>query len=310
MQGHTIICGFGVKGLAAAETVLAHGTEPEGVVIIDPRAEAIDEARRRGFAGVVGDASNSFVLRAAGVVDAAAVIVAPDRDDTAVLITLTARELNHDATIVAAVRDDGERPPARTGRRRLRDRVLGRGRPAARPGGPQPAHRARARGPAERGVGPGRDRERDHAEQAGPLSAYPSSAPVIAVVRDGEVLRFDDPRAAQLRPATAWSASARTDAAGSRQPHVQVVVVVGEHLHHPARPAQAEARAGEHVARARGHEAVDEILGEPPVDASAARRLPLPAVAARVVDVRVEAVLVRDVAEAAELLPERPAVWP
>ena len=36
---------------------------------------------------------------------AAAVIVTCNRDDTATLITLTARELNPDATIVAAVKD-------------------------------------------------------------------------------------------------------------------------------------------------------------------------------------------------------------
>jgi voltage-gated potassium channel len=38
------------------------------------------------------------------------------------------------------------------------------------------------------------------AEEAGhPLSAVPATAPVIAVVRGEEVIRFDDPRAAELR---------------------------------------------------------------------------------------------------------------
>ena len=37
------------------------------------------------------------------------------------------------------------------------------------------------------------------AAEAGPLAAYPSSAPVIAVVRGDDVLRFDDPAAAELR---------------------------------------------------------------------------------------------------------------
>ena len=105
MGGHTIICGFGVKGIAAAETVVAHGTEPGAMVVIDAREGAVEDAHRRGFAGIVGDASASSVLHAAGVGRAAAVVVAPDRDDTAVLITLTARELNREATIVAAVRD-------------------------------------------------------------------------------------------------------------------------------------------------------------------------------------------------------------
>src|SRR3712207_3458647 len=106
LREHTIICGFGVKGIAAADPVLAHGVSADRVVVIDPHEPTVEEARRRGCAGVVGDASASSVLRAAGVTDAAAVIVAPDRDATAVLITLTARELNRSATIVAAVRDD------------------------------------------------------------------------------------------------------------------------------------------------------------------------------------------------------------
>ena len=73
--------------------------------MIDVRAEAVEEARRAGHAGIVGDASALAALEAAGVRDAAAVIVAPDRDDTAVLITLTARELNPRARIVASVRE-------------------------------------------------------------------------------------------------------------------------------------------------------------------------------------------------------------
>ena len=158
LEDHTIICGFGVKGLVAAETVLAHGVTPERLVVIDPRADVVEDARRRGFAGVVGDASSSTVLRAAGVTRAASVIVAPDRDDTAVLITLTARELNRGATIVAAVRDNENAHLLEQGGAGLGDRVLRRRRAAAGPGRPEPAHRARAGGPAQRGAGARRDR--------------------------------------------------------------------------------------------------------------------------------------------------------
>ena len=45
-------------------------------------------------------------LNEAGVREASSVVVAVDRDDTAVLATLTARELNAKATIVASVREE------------------------------------------------------------------------------------------------------------------------------------------------------------------------------------------------------------
>ena len=106
LQDHTIVCGYGVKGRTAIETVLAHGHDPGEIVVIDEHDAAIEEAKRAGYAGVVGDASSAAVLEAAGVRDAAAVIVAPDRDDSAVLITLTARELNPGARIVASVREE------------------------------------------------------------------------------------------------------------------------------------------------------------------------------------------------------------
>src|SRR5215218_6679401 len=105
LEDHTIVCGYGVKGRSAIETLLAHGVEAGSIVVIDARAEAVEEARRAGHAGVVADASASASLEAAGVRDATAVVVAADRDDSAVLITLTARELNPAVRIVASVRE-------------------------------------------------------------------------------------------------------------------------------------------------------------------------------------------------------------
>ena len=52
-----------------------------------------------------GDATKSDVLRLAGAQHAAAIIVATNRDDTAVLVTLTAREFAPNAKIVASIRE-------------------------------------------------------------------------------------------------------------------------------------------------------------------------------------------------------------
>ncbi len=103
---HYIITGFGVKGRSAARALCEDGVSPEDVVVVELRREAADEARAEGYTVVVGDASRAQVLREARVERARGVIIAPSRDDAAVLTTLTARELAPQATIVASVREE------------------------------------------------------------------------------------------------------------------------------------------------------------------------------------------------------------
>jgi voltage-gated potassium channel len=201
LRDHIIVCGFGVKGQAAISTILAHGRAAADIVVIDERADAAEDARRRGHAGIVADASTSAALEAAGVRDASVVVVAPDRDDSAVLITLTARELNPTARIVASVR---EAENAHLLEQSGADSVVVSSGAAGRLLG----HAVRSPKVVQvledlLSVGEGLDvLEREvTADEAGrPLSTLPATAPVIAVVRDDEVLRFDDPRAGELRP--------------------------------------------------------------------------------------------------------------
>lgn len=105
VKDHHVICGYGSTGEAATKAVLAQGAEPASIVVVDSVAAAVERATESGLTGVLGDASRVAVLRQAAVEHAASVIVTPNRDDTAVLVTLTARELNPDAHIVAAVRE-------------------------------------------------------------------------------------------------------------------------------------------------------------------------------------------------------------
>ena len=72
---------------------------------MDQNPTVVSEAVAAGFVGVVGDATRREVLAQAAIDRARAVIVAPNRDDTAVLITLTAREINPAAHIVAGGRE-------------------------------------------------------------------------------------------------------------------------------------------------------------------------------------------------------------
>src|SRR5262245_43314285 len=66
---------------------------------------SIESARRAGITTVVGDGTRTEVLRQALIERARAIIVTPRSDDTATLVTLTARELNRTAVITAAVRE-------------------------------------------------------------------------------------------------------------------------------------------------------------------------------------------------------------
>ncbi|MGO4457633.1 TrkA family potassium uptake protein [Streptomyces sp. M-16] len=110
LREHTVVVGFGTKGRSALQTLLATGLQREQIVIVDPSAKVIDTANAEGLTGVVGDATRSDVLLRAEVQKARQIVIATQRDDTAVLVTLTARQLNRGAKIVAAVREEENAP--------------------------------------------------------------------------------------------------------------------------------------------------------------------------------------------------------
>jgi voltage-gated potassium channel len=105
VHDHTVIIGFGTKGRSALQGLLDDGHPASRVVVVDPSVDAIAEANRMGVAGIVGDATRVEVLRRAEVERAAHVVISAHRDDTAVLVTLTTRQLNPTARIVCAVRE-------------------------------------------------------------------------------------------------------------------------------------------------------------------------------------------------------------
>jgi len=110
LRDHTVIVGFGTKGRSAIQTLCATGLRKDQIVIVDPSTKVIETANADGFVGVIGDATRSDVLKRAELHKARQIIVAPQRDDTSVLVTLTARQLNRGAKIVAAVREEENAP--------------------------------------------------------------------------------------------------------------------------------------------------------------------------------------------------------
>ncbi|BBC34753.1 Potassium ion channel [Streptomyces graminofaciens] len=110
LREHTVVVGFGTKGRSAIQTVCATGLKKEQVIVVDPSSKVIEAATAEGYAGIVGDATRSDVLLQAEAQKARQIIISTARDDTAVLVTLTARQLNRGAKIVAAVREEENAP--------------------------------------------------------------------------------------------------------------------------------------------------------------------------------------------------------
>jgi voltage-gated potassium channel len=106
VRQHVIVCGYGTKGRSAVRSLIANGTTPDKIVVVDPEPRAIDEANSLGLTGIVGDAGRTEVLRRASVERARAVIVAANRDDASVLITLTVRQINPSVPITTSVREE------------------------------------------------------------------------------------------------------------------------------------------------------------------------------------------------------------
>ncbi|WP_420873735.1 potassium channel family protein [Nocardia huaxiensis] len=105
VRNHTVVVGYGTKGRTAIDAMLGDGVQPGDIVVVDSDANMLERAANAGLVTVHGSAAQSDVLRLAGVQHASSVVVATNRDDTATLVTLTARELNPKAKIVASIRE-------------------------------------------------------------------------------------------------------------------------------------------------------------------------------------------------------------
>ena len=110
MDQHVVVVGYGTKGRSAIDTLVNNGLPRTAVVVVDPNPVAVAEANRDQLAVVTGDATKRGTLRQAGVDKATHVIITTDRDDSNVLVTLTVRQLNPDAWIVASVREHENGP--------------------------------------------------------------------------------------------------------------------------------------------------------------------------------------------------------
>jgi len=105
VRNHTVVVGYGTKGRTAVAAMVGDEVAPADIVVVDTNAAALERAKSGGLVTVHGDATKSEVLRLASAQHAKSIIVATDNDASAVLVTLTGRELAPNAQIIAAARE-------------------------------------------------------------------------------------------------------------------------------------------------------------------------------------------------------------
>jgi voltage-gated potassium channel len=105
LQDHIIICGYGHSGTCAAEELVARGMDRKQMLIIDAVQTQVERAAEHGFIGLLGDVTSEEVLRRAMLESARAMFVCTDRDDTNVLVVLTARHLSSTVRIISRVEE-------------------------------------------------------------------------------------------------------------------------------------------------------------------------------------------------------------
>lgn len=199
LRDHIIVCGYGTKGRSAVDEMLGRGVDRDRIVVVDPDPRAIERANDDGLAAVAGDATSTAVLQRAGVREAGSVIVAANRDDAAVLTTLTVRELNPRATIASSVREEENTHLVREGGATS---VISSSGAAGRLLG------LATQSPSVvevledlLTVGEGLDivEREPRPEELGATARSEAGELVVAISRDSEMIRFDDPRATPLQ---------------------------------------------------------------------------------------------------------------
>src|SRR5215471_4045595 len=114
VHDHVVIIGYGAKGRAAARALVDSGVPARDIAAVDVDPREVAVATDDGATGICGDATRVAVLEEVEVSRAARVVIGTNRDDTTVLATLTVRQLNPTATIVAVVRHAENAPLLRT----------------------------------------------------------------------------------------------------------------------------------------------------------------------------------------------------
>jgi voltage-gated potassium channel len=104
LTNHIVVLGYGISGSEAVKELIARGTDPACIVVIDQSGPRIAEAEAAGCNVLQGDASNDDTLIDVQIARAQSVLVSAGRDDTSILMVLTVRHLAPKVPISVVIR--------------------------------------------------------------------------------------------------------------------------------------------------------------------------------------------------------------
>ncbi len=110
---HIVVAGFGTKNSRAVLELIERGAKPHDIVVIDSNDDRLERAKALGCTIVKADATRDETLRAVHIGRARLLIISAGRDDTSILICLTARHQAPDLRISVAVNAEDNVAPAR-----------------------------------------------------------------------------------------------------------------------------------------------------------------------------------------------------
>jgi len=113
LTGHIVVLGFGISGSQAVAELIDRGTDPDCIVVMDPSPSRLADAEALGCNVMEGDASRDEALIALRIASASSILISAGRDDTSILIVLTARHLAPQVPISVVVRAEDNESLAR-----------------------------------------------------------------------------------------------------------------------------------------------------------------------------------------------------
>jgi len=113
LRDHVIVAGYGTSGSEAVSELIRRGFPLERIVVVDQRPAVLERAAALGVAVLEGDATRNATLEAVEIGRAKCIAVSAGRDDTSILIVLTARGLAPELPISVVVRAEDNEELAR-----------------------------------------------------------------------------------------------------------------------------------------------------------------------------------------------------
>lgn len=104
LSGHIVVLGYGVSGSEAVAELIARGTDPHCIVVMDTNNERLLEAEALGCNVIEADATRDEHLMDVQIDKARTVLVSAGRDDSAILIVLTVQHLAPHVPISVVIR--------------------------------------------------------------------------------------------------------------------------------------------------------------------------------------------------------------